>query len=35
MKEYIDKKIKDIKQIRLKNAMIVSELRLGNTKNSK
>lgn len=35
MKEYIDKKIKDIKQIRLKNAMIVGELRLDNSKNSK
>lgn len=32
VKEYIDRKIKDIKQIRIKNAQIVSELRLDNSK---
>lgn len=33
MREYIDKKIKDIKQIRSKNAQIVTELKMDNSKN--
>lgn len=35
MKEYLDKKIKDLKQIRMKNAMIVASLRMENTKHQK
>lgn len=33
MREYIDKKTKDIKQIRSKNAQIVAELKMDNSKN--